>query len=153
MGRETNRASLVFWLLLVVTLFAVFAQIWQPVENEASKAASEVSVKRMLERANLYKQEWLLQGKPKRLEMDEQRIPMSAYGWVPLKDEHGQFQCQNWLDLHFPERRILESQLLSIDEQEINGAYQCRFNYQADLLVVVTQQRKVLKISVEKMTE
>ncbi|EHZ2847730.1 MSHA biogenesis protein MshF [Vibrio vulnificus] len=153
MGRETNRASLVFWLLLVVALFAVFAQVWQPVESEASKAASEVSVKRMLERANLYKQEWLLQGKPKQLEMEGEQISISAYGWVPLKDESGQFQCQSWLDLHFPERRILEFHLLSIDEREINDDYQCRFTYQGGFLVVVTQQRKVLKISVEKMTE
>lgn len=153
MIRELSRSSGLIWLLLVVAIFAVFVQIWRPVESEASKAAAEVSVKRMLERANLYKQEWLLQGKPQQLEMDGQRIPLSAYGWMPLKAQNGEFQCQSWLNVHFPEGRILEAHLLSIEEQEINDSYHCQFYYQGGLMVLVTQQGKVLKMSVEKMTE
>nr|WP_244292225.1 hypothetical protein [Vibrio cidicii] len=107
----------------------------------------------MLEVANQYKQEWLLQGKPAQIVVEGQAVPLTRYGWVPLVDEQEQFACQRWLALHYPDGKILDSSLQSVRERWINQAYQCEFNYVFKQIIVVYQKDKIQKISADILSE
>lgn len=143
----------VMWMSIVASIVAVFARVWQPVELEAYKAGTELAARRMLEVANQYKQEWLLQGQPAQIVVEGQAVPLTRYGWVPLVDEQEQFACQRWLALHYPDGKILDSSLQAVREQSINQAYQCEFDYGFKQIIVVYQKDKIQKISADILSE
>ena len=70
MGESFRRARLSIWSLLILLIILSFMSAWKAVEKQASDTALVVASKRMIERANFYKQEWLLNGKAPQLIID-----------------------------------------------------------------------------------
>lgn len=79
---EEERSRLILWALVVCSLIAALLMAWQPVNRELENTALALANKRIIERANTYKQEWLLRGRPESLEFDGKVLTFSASGWV-----------------------------------------------------------------------
>lgn len=128
-----ERSRLVIWLLVVFSLVAVLFAAWQPVLRELQRTTFEVANRRIIERANFYKREWLLRGKPQRSEVNGRWIHFSAHGWVyPRRSEAQQeheVDCQALLMTLYPERRIV-NQVPTISGTMLTDGYHCVFEYQ-----------------------
>ncbi|XAW89761.1 MSHA biogenesis protein MshF [Vibrio sp. CDRSL-10 TSBA] len=141
----TLRSGPFLWALVVLSLIAVMFSAWQPINRELQRTAFEVASGRMIERANFYKQEWLLRGKPQRSQIDGEWIEFSPHGWLyprlGAKTEHGkgdngalhaeisgEVDCSALLALLYPDVRIL-NQPPRVTGTTLSNGYDCVFDY------------------------
>ncbi|EPZ5904082.1 MSHA biogenesis protein MshF [Vibrio fluvialis] len=105
---KEERSRLILWALVVCSLIAALLMAWQPVNRELENTALALANKRIIERANTYKQEWLLRGRPESLEFDGKVLTFSASGWV-FPREGGKVDCSMLLNWLYPDEKILNS--------------------------------------------
>ncbi|MBD1565208.1 MSHA biogenesis protein MshF [Vibrio sp. SA48] len=150
MKTAIERSQFVIWLFLVLILLLSFLFVWKSIEQEANQTAFAVARNRIVESANLYKQNWLLKGQPLILNVDGQQLTMSKAGWVlPLfnngsavhhaqvKDKSSTLNCQHWLLLLYPDEKVLESYVVAIDAKVQTNQYQCRYHYSKKQVITI----------------
>lgn len=158
-----GRTRLVIWLLLVVILLMTLMTLWRPVEQRASDTALVVASKRILDRANYYKQEWLLKKQPKRLylqgkslqeqtlqekESQEQVVAFSESGWPITIDDQANIDCVAWLKLLYPEERILEYVPVQINNVSKSDYYLCEYSYTQSVILLMSLKHNRFSVSV-----
>ncbi len=148
-----GRTRLVIWLLLVVILLMTLMTLWRPIEQRASDTALLVASKRILDRANYYKQEWLLKKQPKRLSLQgkrsqEQVVDFSESGWPVVIDDQANIDCVAWLNLLYPEERILEYVPVQINNVSKNDYYLCEYSYTQNVILVMSLKHNRFSVSV-----
>lgn len=113
------------WLMVVLLLMSQLL-LWQNLEPEAEQAAFAVVSKRMLERANAYKEYWLLNGYPSQAMLKGKKVRFSDAGWVqpPGPDRDG---CAQWFTLLHPEQRVFNQNYQKVERIELSFGYQCRY--------------------------
>jgi MSHA biogenesis protein MshF len=123
-AKVTPRFAL--WLLLVLLLLMSQLQLWQELEPEAEQAAFAVVSKRMLERANLYKEYWLLNGYPSQAVLEGRKVRFSDAGWVqaPEVDKAG---CVEWFSQLHPDQLVFNQNYQKVELFELSFGYQCRY--------------------------
>ncbi|HCJ6892268.1 TPA: MSHA biogenesis protein MshF [Vibrio cholerae] len=126
MKKGFERARFAVWLLLVLVLIGALFSVWRSMSRETMQTAIEVTKQRMAERANIYKQEWVLQGRPEQLRFEQDRVFMQN-GWVFPKLDQG-VDCEKVLFLLYPDRKVLDWLPRVTAIQRANG-YQCRYQY------------------------
>ncbi|CAH8227711.1 MSHA biogenesis protein MshF [Vibrio aestuarianus] len=155
MKTAIERSQFVIWLFLVLILLLSFLFVWKSIEQEANQTAFAVARNRIVESANLYKQNWLLKGQPLILNMDGQQLTMSKAGWVlPLfnneaKDESPMLNCQHWLHLLYPDEKVLESRVVAIDAEIETNQYQCRYHYSQKQVITIEILSDKFTVSVD----
>lgn len=161
MKTAIERSQFVIWLFLVLILLLSFLFVWKSIEQEANQTAFAVARNRIVESANLYKQNWLLKGQPLILNMDGQQLTMSKAGWVlPLfnndatvideaKDEPPMLNCQHWLHLLYPDEKVLESRVVAIDAKIETNQYQCRYHYSQKQVITIEILSDKFTVSVD----
>ena len=127
-----ERSRLVIWLLVVLVLMMSFLLAWQNVEREANDTAFLVASKRVLERANYYKQQWLLSGQQAQVEIDGEMVHFSPSGWVLPESRDHNDDCSQWLEMLYPDEEILGDTPIKVESDFINSEYQCRYIYKQD---------------------
>lgn len=138
------------YLITVFIILVVFFSIWRQIEDEAIKSAALVATKQMLESVNRLKQEWLLQGQPSNIFYNGRVVAMTETGLVESHNLSKEFDCALWLAIHYPHGKIYDARLLHIESKHINDTYQCRFVYQHDVSILMTKNKRFVKIIVEK---
>ncbi len=129
MPKQIERTRLVVWLVVLITLLFAFIVAWQKVEQEASDTALLVASNRIVERANFYKQQWLLAGEPHELTFNHKLIRYSNSGWVKPLNSENKVDCRYWLDLFYEEERVLESLPIKIKDNSKLLGFQCEYFY------------------------
>lgn len=127
MADNIRRSRTAIWAVVILVLIFAFMGAWRSVEEEATNTAVVVASKRILERANYYKQQRLLNGSAG---IDEfgQPFSYSKSGWL-LPLSHAKRDCSFWLSYLYPERRVLGiGQPEVIDMSDKDGIY-CRYQY------------------------
>ncbi|MDE1309427.1 MSHA biogenesis protein MshF [Vibrio aestuarianus subsp. cardii] len=151
MKTAIERSQFVIWFFLVLILLLSFLFVWKSIEREANQTAFTVARNRIVESANLYKQNWLLKGQPLTLNIDGQQLTMSKTGWVlplfnnettvsdndQLEDDSSMFNCQHWLHLLYPDEKVLESYVVAIDAKIETHQYQCRYHYSKKQVITI----------------
>ncbi|RTZ14313.1 MSHA biogenesis protein MshF [Vibrio aquaticus] len=127
-----ERSRLVIWLLVVIVLVMSFLITWQNVEREANDTAFLVASKRVIERANYYKQQWLLSGQQAQVELDGEIVHFSPSGWVLPASREQEYDCSAWLEMLYPDEEILGDTPIEIESDFINSEYQCHYLYKQD---------------------
>ncbi|MGD8111950.1 MSHA biogenesis protein MshF [Vibrio sp. TRT 17S01] len=127
MLQVAQRGRFALWLTIVTVLIAVFLYSWKQVEKEAMHTNLLVASKRMTERASFYKQEWLLHGQPSELVVEQHSLRFSANGWLVPIDEQGNIECMKWLEILYPENRVLVAEESEMITNSSNWLVKCRY--------------------------
>nr|WP_253820780.1 MSHA biogenesis protein MshF [Vibrio sp. 99-70-13A1] len=102
--------------------------VWQSVEEEATNTAVIVASKRILDRANLFKQQYLLDRKQHDIEPFSGGLSYSKTGWLlPIKDNKR--SCSFWLSQFYPKTEILGVGFPSIEDMSDQTQFHCRYHY------------------------
>ncbi|WP_254413570.1 MSHA biogenesis protein MshF [Vibrio furnissii] len=144
MGAERSR--LILWALVVLSLIAVLLMAWQPINRELDATAMTVANQRIIERANVYKQEWLLRGSPDEMAFDGQRLTFSPTGWVfPRQDDN--IDCGRLLQWLYPDEKILNIAPI-IHGENLSDGYMCYFDFYAHRSIKIILQNNRFTSSV-----
>lgn len=143
-NRITPRFAL--WLLLVLVLLITQLQLLQNVEPEAEGAAFAVASRRMLERANQYKEYWLLNGYPQLTELDGRPVVFSDSGWA-LPVNRGQAGCAEWFALLYPQQLIFNQHYQRVLAVDLSIGYQCRYFFGQDRYIELQLDQSRFSVS------
>ncbi len=117
------------WLVLFCLLMMGVVMAWQHMEPQAEETAFAVARKSILDRANGYKQFWLVHKQPEQQKMDGALVIFNPYGWV-LPQHQGKTDCDYWLTLLYPDRKIIGLALLGSDSIQQGQAQICVYQYE-----------------------
>ena len=137
MINNLQRSRFAVWSVVILFLIVGLLSAWETVEEEAANTALIVASKRIVEQANLYKQQYLLKGN-KQKNSSEQSKAYSQTGWLmPIQGESR--DCRYWLDQLYPQESILGLSSPSIEDKSDNIHFHCSYHYsdkyQIDILL------------------
>ena len=127
MINNLRRSRFVIWSVVILSIIAGLLSMWRSVEAEATNTALIVASKRILERANLYKQQYLLNGREQVNEAGEP-LRYSRTGWL-LPIEQTDVSCNYWLDQLYPNGKVLGLGHPKIEDLSDSAQYYCRYQY------------------------
>ncbi|MGF1909082.1 MSHA biogenesis protein MshF [Vibrio kasasachensis] len=138
MSKQIERSRFAVWLVLLITLLFAFVVSWQKVEQEANETALAVASKRIVERANYYKQQWILSGQPQRLTLAQKLIRYSHSGWAKPINLANKVDCNYWLELFYEEERVLDSLPIKINDNSMQSNFQCEYIYTQESAIMIS---------------
>lgn len=133
-----ERSRLATWLLVIVCLMMSFMLVWQNVVKEANQSAFLLASQRIVERANYYKQQWLLSGQQNEITIDGLTLNYTSMGWIKPLGDRQQVDCSYWLDILYPQHEVLGSRPSQIENQIIANGYHCDYLYRNNRLISIT---------------
>ncbi|CAK2980495.1 MSHA biogenesis protein MshF [Vibrio crassostreae] len=137
MLNNLQRSRFVIWTVVILFLIVGVLSAFKTVEEEATNTAFIVASKRILEQANLFKQQYLLSGSEQNNDPEHPKS-YSRTGW--LKPIQGtERDCNYWLDQLYPQGSILGLRSPSVEDKSDNIRFHCSYhyadNYQLDILL------------------
>ncbi|MFS1862510.1 MSHA biogenesis protein MshF [Vibrio lentus] len=148
MLNNLQRSRFVIWSVVILFLIVGLLSASKTVEEEATNTAFIVASKQMLERANRFKQQYLLKG-TKREEDSELPKVYSRTGWVmPLQDSER--DCNYWLDQLYPQGSILGLSSPSVEDKSDNIQFHCsyRYGYKYQIDILLKKERFSVKANI-----
>ncbi|MCG9640662.1 MSHA biogenesis protein MshF [Vibrio sp. Isolate34] len=137
MLNNLQRSRFVIWSVVILFLVIGLLSAWETVEEEATNTAFIVASKRILEQANLFKQQYLLMG-AKREDDSERPKVYSRTGWI-MPIQGSERDCSYWLDQLYPQGRILGLSSPRVEDKSDNIHFHCTYHYtdkyQIDILL------------------
>ena len=127
MINNLRRSRFVIWSVVILSIITGLLAAWRTVETEATNTALIVASKRILDRANLYKQQYLLNGRQQFNDAGEP-LGYSRTGWL-LPIEQGNVSCDYWLEQLYPDGRVLGLDSPKIENLSDQFEYHCRYQY------------------------
>lgn len=153
MVENQSRATLILVGVVGIIVLAAFMQKLKPVEQEARETGAKLAKVWMQDSVQRYHQAWLVHGEPKQLLMDGFQLNMTESGLVSPFNSSGVLDCDYWLAVHYPQRKIMASELLEIRGAIKSNSYTCDYTYENGQRVVVISNANRLKIDVEMSAE
>ncbi|MFA0133810.1 MSHA biogenesis protein MshF [Vibrio splendidus] len=137
MLNNLQRSRFVIWSVVILFLIIGLISAWETVEEEATNTALIVASKRILEQANLYKQQYILKGNQLKKDSEQSRV-YSRTGWVkPIQGADR--DCDYWLEQLYPQQSILGLSSPSVEDKSDNIQFHCLYHYsdkyQIDILL------------------
>lgn len=148
MINNLQRSRFAVWSVVILFLIVGLLSAWETVEEEAANTALIVASKRIVEQANLYKQQYLLKGN-KQQNSSEQSKAFSQTGWLmPIQGESR--DCRYWLDQLYPQESILGLSSPSIEDKSDNIQFHCRYHYseQYQIDILLKKERFSVKVNI-----
>ncbi|MFI3274850.1 MSHA biogenesis protein MshF [Vibrio sp.] len=137
MLNNLQRSRFVIWTVVILFLVIGLLSAWETVEEEASNAAFIVASKRILDQANLFKQQYLLKGIKRENDSESLKV-YSRTGWV-MPIQGSERDCNYWLDQLYPQGSILGLSSPSVEDKSDNIHFHCSYHYsdkyQIDILL------------------
>lgn len=130
MPKQIIRPRFAVWAITIMVLLLALLVSWHKIEREASGTALEVASKRILERANFYKQQWLLAKQPQQLVIGQNVIHYTATGWVKPVNADNNLDCEYWLALLYQERQVLGNLPNKTHENSTSSSFQCKYYFE-----------------------
>lgn len=149
MGNMISVPRVAIWLAVIVALLAFLSFNWNKIDQQAENTTFEVVVGQMSERANSYRQQWLVNKQPDVLSVAEQIVHFDHNGWVkPINGN--QVDCDWWLTILYPN---LGWGYVDIPKSTLKSdglVYRCRYQFDNSKILDLTLSDKKLAITVEK---
>ncbi len=120
-----ERVRFVLWFVLVVVLLTAMFSVWRSMFSDTLNTVLEMTRLQLIDRANAYKQEWVLQGRPAHLQIEQAEIPMQ-HGWV-FPSSIKELIVKSAI-LLYPDRKVLDWLPKVTALLRANG-YQWRYQY------------------------
>lgn len=152
MVENQNRARLIL-CGLGVTLFLGLVIKFHSVTREAQATGAKMAKVWMLDSVERYRHAWLVQGEPDFMEMDGFHLRMTEYGLVSPFTEEGELDCKYWLAVHYPQRKIMASELAKISGMSKSNHYVCYFYYKSGQNIAIRSGANKLIVDVNLSTE
>ena len=137
MLNNLQRSRFVIWSVVILFLIVGLLSASKTVEEEATNTAFIVASKYVLERANRFKQQYLLTG-VERNGISEQPRLYSRTGWI-MPIQGSERDCNYWLDQLYPQGSILGLSSPSVEDKSDNIQFHCSYyysdKYQIDILL------------------
>ena len=153
MVENQSRATLILAGIVGVIVLGALIQKLKLIEQEAQETGVKLAKVWMQDSVQRYRQAWLVHGEPKLLLMDGFKLNMTEGGLVSPFRTSGALDCDYWLTVHYPQRKIMASELLEIRGAIKSNSYTCHYTYENGQRVVVISDANYLKIDVEMSTE
>ncbi|EGR2894075.1 MSHA biogenesis protein MshF [Vibrio parahaemolyticus] len=153
MVENQRRATLIVFGLVAVIIVVGMAIKLQPITEEAQATGAKLAKVWMLDSVQRYHQAWLVQGEPNHMEMDGFQLTMTEGGLVSPFTQQGVLDCGYWLAVHYPQRKIMASELLDISGTIKSNRYICNYTYESGQTIVVMSTANRLIIDVEMSAE
>lgn len=136
------------WLLLVTILTFSVLYSWQKIQVTTVETAYAVAAKRMLNKANFYKENWLIQKRPELMVIEDQPIQFNSHGW-PLPLKNNVVDCEYWLWLLNENNDVFGHELTSVTMKNIENNYICRYSYNEGSGIILKLKDGNLSVSVD----
>ncbi|MDD1829228.1 MSHA biogenesis protein MshF [Photobacterium sp. ZSDE20] len=137
MLNNLQRSRFVIWTVVILFLVIGLLSAWETVEEEATNTAFIVASKRILEQANLFKQQYLLKGTKRENDSESPKV-YSRTGWI-MPIQGSDRDCNYWLDQLYPQGSILGLSSPSVEDKSDNIQFHCSYyygdKYQIDVLL------------------
>ena len=153
MVENQSRATLILAGVIGLILLVAFVHSLKPVEQQAQVTGAKLAKVWMQDSVQRYHQAWIVHGEPKHMSMDGFELDMTEAGLVSPFRQDGVLDCGFWLAVHYPQRKIMASELLEIRGAIKSNSYTCNYIYENGQRVVVISDANYLKIDVEMSTE
>lgn len=137
------------WFLVIGILLIGLLQAWPPIQAALERTALELANREIIERANDYKQLWLLENQPSDLQWQGQRLTFSVTGWVLPTQVDGK-RCTQLLNWLYPKQHILQKKL-QVEEQPIPQGYQCELYYTQAQFIKITLQNNSFSSTISSL--
>ncbi|WP_261885198.1 MSHA biogenesis protein MshF [Vibrio pomeroyi] len=137
MLNNLQRSRFVIWTVVILFLVIGLLSAWETVEEEATNTAFIVASKRILEQANLFKQQYLLKGTKRENDSESPKV-YSRTGWI-MPIQGSERDCNYWLDQLYPQGSVLGLSSPSVEDKSDNIQFHCSYHYgdkyQIDILL------------------
>nr|WP_275664019.1 MSHA biogenesis protein MshF [Vibrio harveyi] len=134
-------------------MLVAFVHSLKPVKQQAQVTGAKLAKVWMQDSVQRYHQAWMVHGEPKHMSMDGFELNMTEAGLVSPFRQDGVLDCGFWLAVHYPQRKIMVSELLEIRGAIKSNSYTCHYTYENGQRVVVISNTNYLKIDVEMSAE
>ncbi|MGP8308337.1 MSHA biogenesis protein MshF [Vibrio sp. YIC-376] len=152
MVENQNRARLILCGLGVILFLGLVIKS-HSVTEEAQATGAKMAKVWMLDSVERYRHAWLVQGEPGFMEMDGFRLRMTEYGLVSPFTEQGKLDCAYWLAVHYPQHKIMASELSEVSGMNKSNHYVCQYRYKSGQKIAITSDANHLIVNVNLMTE
>ncbi|HDM8198532.1 TPA: MSHA biogenesis protein MshF [Vibrio harveyi] len=153
MVENQSRATLILAGVIGLILLVAFVHSLKLVEQQAQVTGAKLAKVWMQDSVQRYHQAWMVHGEPKHMSMDGFELDMTEAGLVSPFRQDGVLDCGFWLAVHYPQRKIMASELLEIRGAIKSNSYTCHYTYENGQRVVVISDANYLKIDVEMSAE
>ncbi|MGR5236203.1 MSHA biogenesis protein MshF [Vibrio alfacsensis] len=149
MVENPKRATAILGGFVMMIVLVAFVHSLKPIEQEAQAVGAKMAKTWMQESVQRYRHAWLVKGEPKTMSMDGFELTMTEGGLVSPFMADGALDCGYWLAVHYPQRKMMASELSDVHGTIESQRYQCRYTYQNGQRLVVISTTRQLKIRVE----
>ncbi|MGR5195873.1 MSHA biogenesis protein MshF [Vibrio rotiferianus] len=153
MVENQSRATFILFFVIGLIVLVAFVHNLKLIEQQAQVTGAKLAKVWMQDSVQRYRQAWLVQGEPKQMSMDGFELDMTEAGLVSPFRQDGVLDCGFWLAVHYPQRKIMASELLDIRGVIKSSSYTCHYTYENGQRVVVISDANYLKIDVEMSAE
>ncbi|PFG55201.1 MSHA biogenesis protein MshF [Vibrio sp. ES.051] len=153
MVENQTRAMLILFGIIAVIIVVGLAAKLRPVTEQAQVTGAQLAKVSMQDSVQRYRQAWLVQGEPEHMRMDGFELTMTEGGLVSPFIQQGVLDCVYWLAVHYPQRKIMASELLDVNGVIETNHYVCHYAYENGQSIVIVSTANQLKIDVEMSAE
>ncbi|MEZ8877961.1 MSHA biogenesis protein MshF [Vibrio lentus] len=127
MLNNLQRSRFIIWSVVILFLIVGLLSASKTVEEEATNTAFIVASKRILDQANLFKQDYLLKGAEQQSDSESPKS-YSRTGWI-MPIQGSKVDCHYWLDQLYPPKSILGLNSPRAEDQSDNMQFHCVYHY------------------------
>ncbi|WP_394141010.1 MSHA biogenesis protein MshF [Vibrio chagasii] len=148
MLNNLQRSRFVIWTVVILFLIIGLLSAWESVEEDATNTALIVASKRILEQANLFKQQYLLKGAEQDSDSEHSK-DYSRTGWV-MPTQGSEVDCNYWLDQLYPPKSILGLNSPRVEDQSDNIQFHCTYHYgdKYQIYILLKRERFSVKANI-----
>lgn len=137
----------VVWLLLVSVLILSVIYAGQKLQLRTIDTAYAVAAKRMLDKANYYKENWVIRKEPESMVIEGKNVQFSPEGWpLPIKED--QLDCRYWLLLLNESEEVFGYSIDNIKSHHLDNGYICSYSYIEQDAIILKLINKKLSVSI-----
>lgn len=119
--------KMALWFAVICTLLLSLLSSVEKLRVNIEDTAFAVATKRIHDRANLYKQQWVLSGQPEQLTIDGHAVNFSSNGWVKPTNGDEFDLCLSWFWVLYPERVVIDETPSSVENFSELNSYRCDY--------------------------
>lgn len=135
------------WLVLLIGLIAILLNAGKKLELSAKETGYEVSMTRILNKANYYKELWILNKQPQTLIADGDTLYFNSKGWLlPLNQQ--EFDCQYWFRRLNDKETIFGQPMTHISGEKSENGYVCTYSYKNQNAILLSVDNHNFSVSV-----
>ncbi|CAH0541578.1 hypothetical protein [Vibrio marisflavi] len=132
------------WLLVVSAVVAGFLSFWQNIDGRVGNTSLVIAKKLISDRANYYRQQWMLQGQPSSYAYEGKTLYFHRSGWILPLRSRDMPDCSVWLQQLYPEAFGKEQMALEVSDSRFDEQYWCKYRWLQggeDIHILLTNEK------------